>query len=195
MQSDATSAASRAHASIATRTADRLMCWSSALLLGLEGFAAVSVYQPPNGCTSDWYRSQSLSCATHTVLLAKSPPRQLPCAPRMGPAGQPVVSNGRHGQGDREPSGPNGQGQVTAEAVQRAASDMPPEPPGQPCQRTDGQAARSAGPSRGSPSKRAVPSVASIVAQTRKSSPEIICPLLGAERTSACFRISTKLDE
>jgi hypothetical protein len=66
----------------------------------LEGFAAYSVGAPP-------HRRTSAGCE---VLRLKSPPRQLPCGPR-------ATGSGRA-------SGP-GQGQATAEAVQRVASGMP----------------------------------------------------------------------
>ena len=70
----------------------------------LEGFAAYPVGALP-------HRRTSAGCE---VLRLKSPPRQLPCAPR---------ATGDTGRA----SGPTGQGQATAEAVQRVASGMPPE--------------------------------------------------------------------
>ena len=98
------SAASRANASTAmTRTADRLMTliWSSALSLFWKVLRHTpsALTQPPNVCRL-------------RGLRLKSPPRQLPCAPR---------ATGDMGRA----SGPTGQGQATAEAVQRAASGMP----------------------------------------------------------------------
>ena len=97
------SAASRANSSTATRAADRLMTliWSSALSLFWKALRhnPSALTQPPNVCRL-------------RGLHLKSPPRQLPCAPR---------ATGDMGRA----SGPTGQGQATAEAVQRAASGMP----------------------------------------------------------------------
>ena len=104
----------------------------------LEGFAAYPVGAPP-------HRRTSAGCE---VLRLKSPPRQLPYAPR---------ATGDMGRA----SGPTGQGQATAEAVQRVASGMPQNTPGQPRQRAGGHAPQPAGPSDAARPNRTLSAAAS----------------------------------
>ena len=103
-----------------TRTADRLMTliWSSALSLFWKALRhnPSALTQPP-------------------IPVARSPPQVATSAAALRTA-----SDGRHRQGNREPSGTTGQGQATAEALQRAASDRPPGHRASR-QRTDGRAA------------------------------------------------------
>src|SRR6476659_6145580 len=68
-------------------------------------------------------------------------------------------------------SGPTGQGQVTAEAVQRAASGRTP---GQPRQRAGGHAPGLAGPSGAARPDRALSAAASNAAPDIEAPPEFI---------------------